>query len=232
MSRKTDATLPTYNAIHRELGGLIHDALRQLLEEKHLYQSAEIAIQQVTAYPEYQDLVKRIALGRWTADSSLLDPSGRPLNPGLDLLVFRIPTGLELFCAICDSPKTYNPAAALEVRTYSALVVEQPSNVQDFALAYQCQRCKSACEVFLLRRDKLKLTLCGRAPMEHVQVPSFIPKEIRSWRSTSAGETEDHGSGQEGDRMGAGGTAAPPSSGVPFRPSFAPRKSKPRRRFP
>lgn len=180
MSQRAEFTAPTYNAIYCALGSLIHNAIRQLLEEKHLYQSADISIHLVPEYKQYEPLVKRVAFSRWSTDSSLLDVRGRPLNLGLDILAFRVPTGLKLFCETCSSREAYNPADALEVR-HSAAIFEKPSNVQDFALPYQCQHCKSACEVFLLRRDKLKLTLCGRAPMEHVEVPPFIPRKVQSY---------------------------------------------------
>jgi hypothetical protein len=65
--------------------------------------------------------------------------------------------------------------------------------VQVFALAYLCQTCKSVPEVFLIRRGNQKLTLSGRAPIEHVAVPFYIPKTVQRFYS---GAVVAHQSGQ------------------------------------
>ena len=54
-----------------------------------------------------------------------------------------------------------------------------PAVVQVFALTYRCQGCKQPPEVLLVRRDEKRLTLSGRSPIEHVDVPAVIPKEVR-----------------------------------------------------
>ena len=50
--------------------------------------------------------------------------------------------------------------------------------VQMFVLSYLCQSCKSVPEVFVIRRQGSRLTLSGRAPIEHVEVPTEIGKEV------------------------------------------------------
>jgi hypothetical protein len=55
--------------------------------------------------------------------------------------------------------------------------------VQIFFLAYECQSCKSFPEVFMIRREKMKLTPSGRTPIEKVEIPKFIPKAQREFFS-------------------------------------------------
>jgi len=47
---------------------------------------------------------------------------------------------------------------------------------QWFFLSYECQNCKAEPIRLLVRRAREKLTLCGREPIESVQVPDVIPK--------------------------------------------------------
>jgi hypothetical protein len=60
-------------------------------------------------------------------------------------------------------------------------------------LEYTCQSCKQTPEVFLVRRRGVKLTNEGRSPIEHVEVPAFIPKPVRRFFS---GAVVAHQSGQ------------------------------------
>src|SRR5437867_303254 len=43
----------------------------------------------------------------------------------------------------------------------------------------QCQRCLGRPEAFIVERDGWRLSLHGRSPMEHVEVPKYIPKKER-----------------------------------------------------
>jgi hypothetical protein len=67
------------------------------------------------------------------------------------------------------------------------------SDLQALVLTYVCQSCHTPPQVFLLRREGEKITLCGRVPIEHVEVPRVIPKSIRSY----VGDSQvAHNSGQ------------------------------------
>jgi len=54
-----------------------------------------------------------------------------------------------------------------------------------FLFPYQCQQCKTAPIFYLVRRKGLKLTLCGRDPIEALDLPSFLPKEQRKHFSSA-----------------------------------------------
>jgi hypothetical protein len=45
-----------------------------------------------------------------------------------------------------------------------------------FSMVYQCQSCLGLPESFLVRRERWTLSLQGRSPMEHIEVPKFLPK--------------------------------------------------------
>ena len=47
---------------------------------------------------------------------------------------------------------------------------------QLFFLAFQCQRCNSDPEGFIVRRNGNRLFLEGRSPIEHVELPKYLPK--------------------------------------------------------
>jgi hypothetical protein len=53
--------------------------------------------------------------------------------------------------------------------------------VQVFVFSFVCQSCKGVPETFLVRREGPHLILVGRAPMETVDVPSFIPAHVRKF---------------------------------------------------
>src|SRR5262249_40937305 len=52
-----------------------------------------------------------------------------------------------------------------------------------YEFSYLCQSCKSTPDAIMVRRQGEKLQLVGRAPMEHVEVPDVIPREITKYYS-------------------------------------------------
>jgi len=52
---------------------------------------------------------------------------------------------------------------------------------QIFVLQYECQNCKGEPVSFLVKRDGVRITLTGRSPIEKVNVPNFIPKNVRKY---------------------------------------------------
>jgi hypothetical protein len=57
--------------------------------------------------------------------------------------------------------------------------------VQSFVLSFLCQGCKLIPEVFLVRRVGAKLTLCGRSPIEHVEIQKFLPASARHYLASA-----------------------------------------------
>lgn len=63
--------------------------------------------------------------------------------------------------------------------TITSILQRSQQAEQVFLFPYQCQQCKGPPIYFLVRRTGLKLTLCGRDPIEEVDVPKFLPKGQR-----------------------------------------------------
>jgi hypothetical protein len=182
------------------LGRNISDAVRQLLSDKHLYQSVNVDVAFLDEVAEAHHKAERVAAAsslspgrpgrvpeldeiRGTLDSFLRAawfPSGaRPLvDTGMDILYendpkvqkYPLPT-VKLMCHHCGERGPFNPVGAL---------VETGRRERDNQwtyLSYECQNCKGEPIRFLIRRKRTKLTLSGRDPFETIELPSFIPKQ-------------------------------------------------------
>lgn len=101
----------------------------------------------------------------------------------MPVLVFH-PRDVRLFCSKCDRREPFNLVVAEDLLARdqdgdSQLYAGTTGTVQVFALSYLCQGCKRVPELFTVRREGPRLTLCGRAPIEHVVVPGQIPKDVK-----------------------------------------------------
>lgn len=80
--------------------------------------------------------------------------------------------------------KAYVPSSLAEsviARLATEIVNLKHKTQQLLLLPYQCQQCKAAPVSFLVRRTGLKITLCGREPLETIQVPEALPKAQRKY---------------------------------------------------
>jgi hypothetical protein len=186
--------------------GFLSNAVKELLENKHLYQSVTVDMTKADA-----DLVSRMAdprmwghvlqqsnhlqTGNWIAVERSLE-YGQQVQARFYVPDVKLYCGntkcrrLEAFNLVSVESfleRSHNPVSRQVTVTFGNPVV------QLFAISFLCQSCKLIPEAFLIRRVGNKLTLCGRAPMEHVAVPSPIPKEIEKFYS---GAVIAHQSGQ------------------------------------
>lgn len=160
-------------------------ALRELLESKHLYQRVKVSYENMTGANKDAAGFRAIAEFSWEPRSSSWDPHDAD---DINELCFKV-SHVKLYCGVCDSPEAFNPVggdgAAVIVRQgrspwrLQAEEITDRGVVQTFAFPFQCQACKGAPEVLLVRREGLQLILSGRSPMETVPVPSGIPKDVR-----------------------------------------------------
>lgn len=199
------------DSYHMSLGTLsnsfslrIKENLRQLLESKHLYQSIKI---------EYQDLIDGLEgsasfvrditeefIERTNWEWEPFDPAAqRMVHPTSDsprTIHFKVPD-VKLFCEVCGRIEAFNVVAADDFLTHRHFGVSinttDDKTIQVFVFSLQCQSCKSEPEVFLVRRHGMKLTISGRAPIEHVTVPKVIPRDLHRFYS---GAIVAHQSGQ------------------------------------
>jgi hypothetical protein len=142
----------------------------------------------------YESELLRLASGEWQAS----DPANRRplLHAAAPAIWFEAPT-IKVFCEQCDRMEAFNAVSVQDFLGYgwhgSEPYVAKDRVVQVFVASFLCQSCKTVPEVFLVRRHGMKLTLCGRVPMEHVTVPPMIPKAVQSYYS---GAIVAHQSGQ------------------------------------
>jgi hypothetical protein len=165
-------------------------AFVRLLQTKHLYQSETVDTSSIEATLQKVDgetaaavrgAVHPLRDGRWMPpppDPSRVPPVGN-IDDRFKYLWFRIGT-VKLFCKTCKRVEPYNPVLAEDTTARSGYSGGPPRTIQVFTFSFLCQSCKEVPEVFVVRRHNLKLTLCGRAPMEHVPTPSFLPKNQQS----------------------------------------------------
>lgn len=184
----------------QRLSNAAGDALKQLLETKHLYQHVTVALE-----PIIHKVRSRIYDGDYksfdVAVSQFVDtlrfcPSEEELftqevNGTSSPLLVLLLRNVKLFCAECGERETFSPIWHTEVTNEINKIcmfprhlptrgkLKLPPSYQLFLLVYQCQHCQGTPEAFLVRRNGWHLTLDGRSPMEHVDVPKFIPRQER-----------------------------------------------------
>ena len=181
----------------------VRQALRELLESKHLFQSvrldidklleaipkrkrvpkdlpqvARLVVSSLNEMPRRQaklaNLCATVKFG-WPWRFTSTKTSGENLDGIISLPTIRIP------CAHCDAAKQPHHArvAGNEISycLYEAKVNGE-EQIQIFALPYQCQNCLTEPVMFFVRRDDMKLTLLGRSQFEPIAVPDCIPKVV------------------------------------------------------
>lgn len=186
-------SLPLYERLkawHRHYESTATAALKLLLENKHLYQSALIDLGNVAnELAEKEDSqfansfllqVSELSRPPWR----ILDRANPPANdPGTSAIVLKVPD-VKMFCHTCDRIEAFNSVSADEFLHRGASGKSFGSvfqQIQVFVLSFLCQSCKAVPEVFLVRREGFKLTLSGRTPTELVDVPKVIPKRMRQF---------------------------------------------------
>ena len=169
--------------------------LKELLETKHLYQhsvidDAVLAALEPRITPsreEFVDWARKLCadLTFSLADEQLYTPVAS--RPVLTLVVLSI----KIFCPECDSAEAFNPVWFTDVneglksvaKAEKSRLAYRTGDTQTFLLVYQCQRCRGIPQSFLVKREGWKLYLHGRSPMEHIEIPKYIPKaESRLYR--------------------------------------------------
>lgn len=174
----------------------IETAVKQLLEEKHLYQSVTIDFSDavaragtvaVNAHPmdkqsaeNARGIVSSVIAKRWVIAGAreASDSSKSSYEAPLSFDVRPV----RLFCLTCRRRERYEVTRAedLTYDLYAKPLVDPPWGVADqvFVIALLCQSCKAFPEVVTIRRaaSKRKLTLSGRSPMEEAEVPSSLPE--------------------------------------------------------
>jgi hypothetical protein len=177
-----------HSEVIAKCGKTISDALRLLLEEKHLYQYVSVTsfspiidemLPNTSEYGALRREVFKAITGRWYAVQetydSQLPPRGTHYS-GQGKLTFLAPR-TRLYCAPCK-----------RVEPHSCIHTDSDDN--SFFLIYACLSCTNARITFLLERERAasdpeRLRLSGRHPMEYVESPRSLPPFLGSYYSNA-----------------------------------------------
>jgi len=196
MSFRSLTSSQARSTLIEDLNRQARDQLKLLLETKHLYQKVTIDVEKIIG--EISQLVNEAVVRKqfqhdlMQIPSLRFTPTDRPLKfekewgssvSTLQLLLSNV----KVFCDECKSREVFSPIWFLDVASaltqpncHAFLDQRLPDTFQIFFLAYQCQRCKGVPIAFQVRRDRWSLILEGRSPIEHIELPSFIPDQ-ESW---------------------------------------------------
>lgn len=193
---KYNSASDVLSGIHSECVGAIQSGVRELLETKHLYQSVNIDVTAITKkiLEPLRDnpnlTIHFSSVSRWTwklnGEVDLMERLTNPaMSPAPREFLWTAPD-IKTYCQHCNRIEPFNLDSSQTILPRSGGVkeyFEPKGKVQIYSLSYLCQSCKLVPEVFTLRRIGSKLQLCGRAPMEAVSVPKYIPTEISKYFS-------------------------------------------------
>lgn len=199
--------LDAYEKFRYRVAEFTTGQLRLLLETKHLYQKVSLQPNELLAelappFPKKDSLghigedenetFRRLASAfldeRLTvSDKLVFNDKKRPVRC---LVVGNV----KLFCAKCSGKEAFRPIWFQDVTSQIQLLYQQQTIVvtpsfkvsfsatfQHIVLVFQCQRCESTPEAFLMKRDATDLYLEGRSPIEHVEIHPSLPKNEGKW---------------------------------------------------
>jgi hypothetical protein len=169
------------NELYREFEHRVSQAVKSLLESKHLYQGVTLEYEDLIDGLEADGFSESIQANWFPIDRAdprnYISQSGDKKSP----ICFETPD-VKLFCRPCERIEAFNSISSEDFSQrestprYSVLSGQR---VQGFIFSFLCQSCKSVPEVFLVRRQGLKLTNSGRSPIEYPDVPSVIPNSVK-----------------------------------------------------
>ncbi len=171
------------------------EELKNLLENKHLYQGVNInPSEYVKQQMERESIILKESLRIWSVSElpkipftlvqQQINRGGAQAAPALALILPHP----GLYCEKCKRREAFAPVwytdVSSEIRQQIAQglskQIQPPAGFQMFFLVYQCQHCLGRLEGFLVRREGWNLGLHGRSPIELVEVPAYVPAK-ESW---------------------------------------------------
>jgi hypothetical protein len=187
-----------YDAFSQLFSALAGEQLKMLLETKHLYQRVSIEPNAIitklieSVAQNHQHVVRSEIQKDMQEQITVTD---NPTFTGANTLQLWLPVkNVKLFCIKCAAREAFRPIwysditvqLAAKHRTQRALGMESfklqfPKNFQLLALVFLCQRCELLPTAVIVKRVGLDLFLEGRSPIEHIELPKFIPKEEQKW---------------------------------------------------
>ena len=190
---------PQSPAVELLMQELIYDVLKGLMEESYLYRSQRIDLAAILAKADKDwpsdSLRSEFEKRPWVpwsrnrgfthGEQQLFQHVGgcAPLGtaPENMSLTFIIPT-VKTWCFKCQRTTIHDSIPHLEFSPYhlNPEAIAEPLGIQNFLFNMMCQECKSPPTTFMVRRESLKVQLCGRSHPFLPQPPNEIPKAVRS----------------------------------------------------
>jgi hypothetical protein len=169
--------------------------LKLLLEEKHMYQKVAIGFDECAETIEREVLISawkkefaertrmlKTGGGRFSLLNKM--PSYGDIHEGKVLGPVLVPENIKMFCEKCDRREAFAPIWYKDITDDLRRATEPPAmpyNFQMLCLIFHCQSCKGTPETVLVRQEEWQLFLHGRSPIEHIEIPPYIPKIGRHW---------------------------------------------------
>lgn len=178
-------------AVMVRINAAVADAIRLLLEAKHIYQNVKVDAEafvreyEEAIYGDDQEFYRQTT--RAILEQADLDIGDRQLYS--DGTKNKIPKlmvllrGVKLVCSTCETNESFRPVVwndmTAELRGENRperLVGTVPQTSQLFAIVFECQRCTRQLQAVLIRRLNWQFFLDGRSPFEEIVLPPFLPK--------------------------------------------------------
>jgi hypothetical protein len=187
-----------FSAYHEALAPIISSTLRKLLCEKHMYQGLEVDLKPLLKVSEEINIENSQPTfsreHRPSAPTTVKALQEHPASganlPWLptsiltrrefddNIVSFTLPS-INTYCPTCKDRPPCNPA---DQQCNGFLDPRSPA-AQWYHLTYQCQQCQTTLITFMVRREALKLRICGRDPVELIPPPKVLPRAFTKFWS-------------------------------------------------
>jgi hypothetical protein len=172
--------------LHQVCTAAIQDGFGELLNDKHLYQHVDIDTEAIKKkIPKFAPLM----LGLPTQAATMIDgadwfingSAGVPTKLNRLQLIVSLPV-VKAYCDFCGGRFPSNQSTG---ETSRPTMIRLNQALQLFSIPLVCQSCRRGVATFLVARERNRLTLAGRFPIEHIEVPAYFPKNVRAYYSAA-----------------------------------------------
>jgi hypothetical protein len=173
----------------------ISEQMKLLLEQKHLYQNVSVDPEPIqkevlgrsigNIRTALEATIRRLLVDRLRPSTTEQFATAADNIRQEYIEIMLVLPSVRWYCTACKERSVFRPIwhqdlanESVKLATHQGLEFptrELLSN-QTFVVAFQCQHCKGLPETILIRREGWKFYLEGRSPMEHLDLPKYIPK--------------------------------------------------------
>jgi hypothetical protein len=177
----------------------IGEALGIVLSERGLYQKAELSLDRIAKHlesiksPNFLAIKAEFSRRPWVPVSPgvarenqaraefFCGVTDSPLSASSEDLKLTVPLPtVKLYCPNCKDDHTFSSITAMWWDGFAGCYPKFGERTEQvFNLTYDCVHCKSNPIAFLIKREGLRLSLCGRSERLQVKVPRAIPKLLQ-----------------------------------------------------